>query len=559
MTKGDILNSKNKNISMLEGTVANKGIAFGTISFLKRAKTGLEKTSVSDTKAECERFEKARLHAISQLSALYDASLEKLGEQNAVVFQIHQMMLDDPDYVSSVNKLIEKEHANAEYAVTKVAHKFEKQFLEMDNDYMRGRAADVIDISRRVKEILMMHAGKLKKHGLSFDNKGPVILATDDLVPSETVQLDNQKVTGIITSKGSTRSHTAIFARTMGIPTIVCIGDELTEDLEGKKAIVDGNSGYVYIEPDESTILRFTEMKKTDDVQHSHLEEYRGKETKTRSGRNIRLYANSGSLADIDLIKASDAEGIGLFRSEYIYMQAHDYPTEEEQFRIYKDVLKGMNGKKVIIRTLDIGADKTAEYFMLKPEENPAMGVRAIRLCLTNRALFKTQLRALYRASVFGNLSVMIPMITSVEEVIECKRIIDDIKKELTAQELPFKDDVEFGIMIETPAAALISDELAPLVDFFSIGTNDLTQFTLAADRQNADLGSYLNPYHHAVVRLIETTVKNGHAAGIWVGICGELASDEKFLGKLIQLGVDEMSVVPSSILTLRAKIATLG
>lgn len=545
--------------AVLQGTTANKGIAFGKISFLKRATDTDAKVHVDNTDSEIERFEKARLHAIAQLSALYEASLEKLGEQNAVVFQIHQMMLDDPDYVSSIKKLIVKEEANAEYAVTKVARRFEKQFLEMDNDYMRGRAADVIDISRRVKEILMMHAGKLKKHGISFDNSGPIILATDDLVPSETVQLDSKKVTGIITSLGSTRSHTAIFARTMGIPTIVCVGDSLTPDLEGKYAILDGNSGYIYIEPDEGTITRYSEMKKTDDAQHSHLEEFRGKETVTRSGRSIRLYANSGSLADIDLIKASDAEGIGLFRSEYIYMQAHDYPTEDEQFAIYKKVLQGMGKKKVIIRTLDIGADKTAEYFMLKPEENPAMGVRAIRLCLTNKALFKTQLRALYRASVFGNLSIMVPMITSVEEVIECKRIIEDIKVELKAQELEFADNVEFGIMVETPAAALISDELAPLVDFFSIGTNDLTQFTLAADRQNADLGTYLNPYHHAVVRLIETTIKNGHAAGIWVGICGELASDEKFLGKLIQLGIDEMSVVPSSVLTLRAKIASLG
>ncbi|MGN0901960.1 MAG: phosphoenolpyruvate--protein phosphotransferase [Succinivibrio sp.] len=552
------MNNIPKNL-VLNGTTANPGIAFGVITFIKRIKTELEKSTVRNSDAECDRFEKARLHAITQLGALYDASLEKLGEQNAVVFQIHQMMLDDPDYVSSIKKVIVDEKANAEYAVNKVAKRFEQQFLEMDNDYMRGRAADVIDISRRVNEILMMHAGKIKKHGLTISNSGPVILAADDLVPSETVQLDQQKVAGIITSKGSNRSHTAIFARTMGIPTIVCIGDNLNTTLEGHNAIVDGNSGRIYIDPDEETINRFTEIKKTDDAQHSHLEEFRGVETKTRAGRKINLYANSGSLADIDLIKASDAEGIGLFRSEYIFMQAHDYPTEEEQFAIYRDVLNGMGDKKVIIRTLDIGADKTAEYFMLKPEENPAMGIRAIRLCLSNKHLFKTQLRALYRASVYGNLSIMIPMITSVEEVRECKSIIEEIKLELTEQELPFKKQIEFGIMIETPAAAIISDELAPLVDFFSIGTNDLTQFTLAADRQNPDLSKYLNPYHHAVVRLIETTIQNAHAAGIWVGICGELASDEKFLAKLIQLEIDEMSVVPSSVLTLRAKIATLG
>lgn len=543
----------------LQGTTANKGIAFGKISFLKRLTSEFEKKHIEDTEAECDRFEKARLHAISQLNALYDASLEKLGEQNSVLFQIHQMMLDDPDYVSSILNVIKNENANAEYAVHKVALRFEKQFLDMDSEYMRGRASDVIDISRRVNEILMMHAGKIKKHGISFDSTGPIILATDDLVPSETVQLDQKTVTGIITTKGSTRSHTAIFARTMGIPTIVCLGDKLDEKYEGQFAIVDANSGHVFINPDEATVIRYTEIKKTDDAQSSHLEEYRGAVTKTRSGRKINLFANSGSLADIDLVKASDAEGIGLFRSEYIYLQSHDYPTEDEQFDIYKDVLKGMEDKKVIIRTLDIGADKTAEYFMLKPEDNPAMGMRAIRLCLSNRGLFKTQLRALYRASKYGNLSIMVPMITSVEEVTECKKIIEEVKTELKAQNYEFSDDVEFGIMIETPAAALISDELAPYVNFFSIGTNDLTQFTLAADRQNADLTKYLNPYHHAVVRLIEMTVQNGHAAGIWVGICGELASDEKFLGKLIQIGVDEMSVVPSSILTLRAKIASLG
>lgn len=544
---------------MLHGTVANKGIAFGKLSFVKRADIGHEKKEIKNTKAECARFEKARLHAITQLGALYDASLEKLGEQNAVVFQIHQMMLEDPDYVSSINDVITKEHTNAEYAVTVVAQRFEKQFLEMDNDYMRGRAADIIDISRRINEILMMHDGVLHNKGISYNHEGSVVLAADDLVPSETVQLDQKAVSGIVTSKGSNRSHTAIFARTMGIPTIVCVGDSLTEDLEGHFVIVDGNSGRVYVDPDEETIERFSEIKKTDDVQNSHLEEFRGKPTLTRSGNKINLYANSGSLADLELIKTSDAEGIGLFRSEYIFMQASDYPTEEEQYEIYKKVLETMGDKKVIIRTLDIGADKTAEYFMLKQEQNPAMGLRAVRLCLANRALFKTQLRALYRASAFGNLSIMVPMITSVDEVIETKQIIREIKRELEEQDLQYKDDVEFGIMIETPAAAIISDELAQHVDFFSIGTNDLTQFTLAVDRQNADLENYLNPYHHAVVKLIENTIINGHLAGIWVGICGELASDEKFLGKLIQLGIDEMSVVPSSILSLRAKIATLG
>jgi phosphotransferase system enzyme I (PtsI) len=543
----------------LIGTSANRGIAFGYISFLKRAASSFEKISIKDPQLECNRFEKARLHAISQLNSLYEASIEKLGEQNAALFQIHQMMLDDPDYVNSILEIIKKEKVNAEYAVRRISHRFEKQFLQMGNDYMRARASDVVDISRRINEILMMHSGKIKKSSISFEKHDTIILATDDLVPSETVQLDQHQVTGIITSKGSTRSHTAIFARTMGLPTIVNIGDKLKKKYEGKFAIIDGNVGAVYIDPDEKTILRYREIKKTDDAQHSHLEAYRGIPTKTRSQRKINLYVNADSLADIDLIKASDAEGIGLFRSEYLYLEHCELPTEEEQFEIYKNLLSKMENKKVIIRTLDIGADKTAEYFMLKPEANPAMGIRGIRLCLNNKAIFKSQLRALYRASVYGNLSIMVPMVTSVDEVIECNNIISAIKAELQSQSLPFDDKVEFGIMIETPAAALISDELASHVDFFSIGTNDLTQFTLAADRQNMDVERYLNPYHHAVVRLIEMTIRNGHAKGIWVGICGELASDEKFMAKLIQLEIDELSVVPSSVLTLRAKIATLG
>lgn len=544
---------------LLTGTPANRGIAFGHISFLQRCSSIHAKHTVSDVEAECQRFEKARLHAISQLGALYDVSLEKLGEQNAVLFQIHQMMLEDPDYVEAINNVIKNEHANAEYAVDTVARRFEQQFRSIDNDYMQGRATDVIDVSRRVNEILMMHAGKLKKNGIRYRSDGQTILATDDLAPSETVQLDQRKVTAIITSAGSTCSHTVIFARTMGIPTVVCIGDDLKESLEGQFAIVDGASGHIIINPDEKTIEKYASLKRTFDTQQAHLELFRGKKTVTRQGRQIYLYANAGSLADIDLVKSSDAEGIGLFRSEYIFLQAHDYPTEDEQFEVYKELLSEMEGKRVIIRTLDIGADKTCEYFMLKHEENPAMGLRAIRLCLSNKVLFKTQLRALLRASMYGRLAIMIPMITTVEEVQECLRILEEVKKDLSAQGTPFKDDVEFGIMIETPAAAIISDELAVLVDFFSIGTNDLTQFTLAADRQNSNITKYLNPFHHAVLRLIETTVRNAHAAGIWVGICGEVASNDQFLAKLIQLGVDEISVVPPNVLRLRARIATLG
>lgn len=548
--------------TVLRGTPASRGIAFGRISFLKRNPSAPEKTTVQNPLDEVDRFEKARIHAISQLGTLYEVSLEKLGEQNAVVFQIHQMMLEDPDYVNSIRELITKEKVNAEYAVDTIGHRFEAQFKSMvGNDYMQGRAADVLDISRRINEILMMHSGKLKSKTIQLDYEhGPIIVATDDLAPSETVQLDPQKVAGILTTGGSTRSHTVIFAKTLAMPAVICLGDhKLSPELEGHQAIIDGRTGFVYIDPDQATIHEYTERKRTDDVQRAHLELFRNKNTLTLSGKPIMLYANAGSIADIELVKASDAEGIGLFRSEYIYLSSQDYPTEEEQFEIYKKILSDMQGKRVIIRTLDIGADKTVDYFMLKPESNPAMGMRAIRLCLDNKELFKTQLRALLRASVYGNLGIMLPMISSVDEVKKSKKIIDEVKAELNGRGCKYRNDYQLGIMVETPAAALISDELAPLVDFFSIGTNDLTQFTLACDRQNSDLNAYINPQHHAVLRLIEMTIKNAHTAGIWVGVCGEIASDENFVAKLIQLGIDELSVVPSSILRLRARISTLG
>ena len=548
----------NERLPHLHGTPASRGIAFGKIAFLKRNAKPEIKHKVDDVKAEIDRFEQARAKAITQLGNLYEASLEKLGEQNAVVFQIHQLMLDDPDYVSQIHEVITSEQMNAEYAVDTVAKRFSMMFESMDNDYMKGRAADVLDVSRRVVDILISASGEpknstLKNYGTS------VILATDDLAPSETVQLDKFSVTGIVTSHGSTRSHTVIFARTMGIPAIISVGDALDESLEGKNAILDGGSGMLIIEPDEETIASYKERKKTEDALRARLEQFRGKETRTLSGRKIKLYANIGNAYDIDIVKSSDAEGIGLFRSEYIYLSSDDFPTEETQFKIYKQVLESMENKQVIIRTLDIGADKTAPYFTLKPEDNPAMGMRAVRICITRPEIFKVQLRALYRASVFGKLAIMFPMITSVEEVKTCLSICEEVKAELKAQEIDFDPNIEIGIMIETPASALISDELAPYVDFFSIGTNDLTQFTLAVDRQNADLGRFLNPYHHAVIRLIEMTVKNAHNAGIWVGVCGELAADEGFTHELISMGIDEMSVAPSSVLMLRARISTLG
>lgn len=551
---------ENNSINLI-GTAASRGIAFGKIVFLQRNTQGATKTHCDDPEKECARFEEARQIAIDQLGELYEASLEKLGEQNAVIFQIHQMMLDDPEYVNQIQDLIKTEQVNAEYAVDVIAQKFEQMFKSMvDNDYMQGRAADVIDISRRVISILSKGNNPSKNISSQQNtNDEPIILATDDLAPSETVSLDLHKVRGIITSQGSTRSHTVIFARTMGLPAVISLGDSLNESLEGQYVIVDGSSGSVLINPDDNTIAHYKERKKTEDALHTRLEQFRGKETKTISGRKINLYANIGSINDLEIVKSSDAEGIGLFRSEYIYLQAHDFPTEEMQFNIYKQVALEMGNKRAIIRTLDIGADKTADYFMLKKEENPAMGYRAVRICLTEPEIFKTQLKALYRASAFGNICIMFPMITSVEEVKGCLHICEEVKAELREKEIAFNENLEVGIMIETPAAALISDELAPLVDFFSIGTNDLTQFTLAVDRQNADLNKFLNPYHHSIIKLIEMTVKNAHDNDIWVGICGELAADEGFTHELIRMGIDEISVTPSSILMLRARIATLG
>lgn len=548
----------NKELLSISGTPASRGIAVGRISFLQRHAQLASRQNIEDVESEVKRFENARNEAIAQLGSLYEVTVERLGEQNAVVFQIHQMMLDDPDYVDAIEQTIREEKVNAEYAVDVTGQKFAEMFSQMDNDYMQGRAADVIDVSRRLSDILNEDTGFKKPHQL-VNSHEPIILATDDLAPSETVQLDQNLVRGIITSEGSARSHTVIFARTLGLPAVISIGNKLTEDLEGKMAIIDGGAGLVIIDPDEKTLSIYADRKRTEDALRARLEQFRGKETKTLSGRKISLYANIGAVSDLDLVKSSDAEGIGLFRSEYIYLSSNDYPTEDTQFNIYKETLLAMEGKKVVIRTLDIGADKTADYFMLKHEENPAMGMRAIRICLTNHEVFKTQLRALYRASHYGQLAIMFPMISSVEEVKECLRICEEVKQELTKEGKPYSDKVELGIMIETPASAMISDLLAEHVDFFSIGTNDLTQFTLAVDRQNAEVGRFLNPYHRAVIRLIELTVKNAHAKGIWVGVCGELAADEGFTHELVRMGVDEISVVPSSVLMIRARISTLG
>lgn len=544
----------------LKGTGASRGIAFGRICFLRHKPRTPRKYQIKNPDQECERLERARQHAITQLGALYEASLEKLGEQNAAIFQIHQMMLDDPDYVQAINLMIRTQKVNAEYAVDIVGKRFEQQFINSDSDYMQGRAADVIDISRRLTEILMMHAGSLKhKSSPLHGKKGPLLIATDDLAPSETVQLDPANISGILTSGGSERSHTVIFARAMGIPAVICLGDKLIPELENHEAIIDGLSGEVIIDPLPTERRDYRERKLTADAQNAHLEDFRGRPTLTRGGRKIALYANAGSLGDLELVRAADAEGIGLFRSEYLFLCEQDYPTEERQFEIYRDLLSGMEGKKVIIRTLDIGADKTPDYFMLKHEDNPAMGLRAVRLCLERPALFKTQLRALYRASVYGKLAIMLPMISVPEELKRIKKICAEVRASLRRHNVKIADHIEFGIMVETPSAALLSDLFAPQVDFFSIGTNDLTQFTLAADRQNGALGGYFEGDLRAVLRLVELTVKNAHQCGIWAGVCGEMAADERYLPKLVQLGVDELSVVPSALLRTRARIATLG
>ena len=550
--------SEMQNLS-LKGTPANRGIAFGHISFLQRFSSIHTKHTIIDVEAECNRFEKARLHAISQLGALYDVSLEKLGEQNAVLFQIHQMMLDDPDYVEAINNVIKNEQANAEYAVDIVARRFEQQFRAMDNDYMQGRATDVIDVSRRVNEILMMHAGKLKNNGIKYRDNGQTILATDDLAPSETVQLDQGKVTAIITSAGSTRSHTVIFARTMGIPTVVCIGDDLKESLEGKFAIVDGASGLIIINPDEKTIEKYVSLKRTVDAQQAHLEQFRGKKTVTRQGRQICLYANAGSLADLDLVKSSDAEGIGLFRSEYIFLQAHDYPTEDEQFEVYKEVLEGMEGKPVVVRTLDIGGDKEIEAIDLPKEMNPFLGVRAIRLCFQREDIFRTQLRALLRASVYGDLRIMFPMIATLQEFRKAKGILMEEKEKLVAEGVKVSDTLQVGIMIEIPAAAVLAHKFAKEVDFFSVGTNDLVQYTFAADRMSSGVSYLYQPFNPSILNLLKHVIDSAHAEGKWAGMCGEMAGEAIAAPLLLGLGLDEFSMSATSILAQRKLIKSVS
>lgn len=531
-------------MKVLEGKSVFSGIAIGKISIFQKADTSVKRLHVEDVEAEVSRVDEAKATALAQLQKLYDKAVQEVGESGAAIFEVHQMMMEDGDYLDSISNIIRTEGVNAEYAVATTGDNFASMFASMDDDYMRARAADVKDISDRLVRVLSGHGDG------DMEASEPSIIVAEDLAPSETVQMDKSKVLAFVTRKGSSNSHTAILARTMNIPALINI--EYDDSVNGKMAIVDGKNGTLILEPDEETLKKYQELKDEDLRQRTMLKELKGKSTETKSGRKIHLYANIGSTADVASVLANDAEGIGLFRSEFIYLEKDNYPTEEEQFQIYKTVAQNMAGKKVIIRTLDIGADKQIDYFNMAHEENPAMGYRAIRICLDRPEVFKTQLRALFRAAMFGNISIMYPMIISVKEVLQIKEIVAEVKKELTEQGIPFKDDVEQGVMIETPAAVMISDLLAKEVDFFSIGTNDLTQYTLAIDRQNAKLDNIYDSHHEAVLRMIKMVVDNAHKEGIWAGICGELGADTTLTERFVEMGLDELSVSPTFVLPVR-------
>ena len=507
---------------------------------------------MSDTAAELERFRAARETAKEQLAKLYDKALAEAGEDAAMLFEAHQMMLDDLDFVESIEGMIENDRVNAEAAVSDTGAQFAEMFAAMDDSYMQARAADIRDISARVIGILTGEG----ESGIVSDV--PCIVAADDLAPSETVQLDKALILGFITAGGSANSHTAILARTMGIPAIISAGDALQPEMEGKYAIIDGQTGEAVVEPDDAERERLLKRQAKEKALKELLDQLKGKPNVTKDGRNVMVYCNIGSPADIDAVLQNDGGGIGLFRSEFLYLQGSDYPTEDEQFEAYKTVAERMGGKRVIIRTLDIGADKQADYFHLDKEENPAMGLRAIRICLTRPEVFRTQLRALYRASAYGKIAIMFPMITSVWEVQEIKRICRNIRAELAEEGVPMADKVELGIMIETPAAVMMSAELAHEVDFFSVGTNDLTQYTLAVDRQGVGLDRFFDAHHPAVLRMIRMAAENAHKAGIWIGICGELGADAELTETFLSMGIDELSVSPSAVLPLRSAIRSI-
>lgn len=534
------------------GKGVSKGVAAGPISFYRRASGVIPRHEVSDTAAELERFRAARETAKEQLAKLYDKALAEAGEDAAMLFEAHQMMLDDLDFVESIEGMIENDRVNAEAAVSDTGVQFAEMFAAMDDSYMQARAADIRDIAARVVGILTGEG----ESGIVSDV--PCIVAADDLAPSETVQLDKSLILGFITSAGSANSHTTILARTMGIPAIISAGDALQPEMEGKYAIIDGQTGEAVIEPDDAERERLLKKQAKEKALKELLDQLKGKPNVTKDGRNMMVYCNIGSPADIDAVLQNDGGGIGLFRSEFLYLQGSDYPTEDEQFEAYKTVAERMGGRRVIIRTLDIGADKQADYFHLDKEENPAMGLRAIRICLTRLEVFRTQLRALYRASAYGKIAIMFPMITSVWEVQEIKRICRNIRAELAEEGVPMADKVELGIMIETPAAVMMSAELAREVDFFSVGTNDLTQYTLAVDRQGVGLDRFFDAHHPAVLRMIRMAAENAHKAGIWIGICGELGADAELIETFLSMGIDELSVSPSAVLPLRSAIRSI-
>lgn len=521
------------------------GIAIGKISIYQKGEQQVKRVKVNDTENEKQRYYAAVEQATKELQALYEKAVKEVGEANAAIFEIHQMMLQDDDYKESVEHIIESQQVNAEYAVAATGDNFSQMFAAMDDEYMRGRAADVKDISERLLNVL---SGKAKA---AMDTEEPVIVLADDLAPSETVQMNKDLVLSFVTVHGSVNSHTAILARTMSIPALIGTDIPLDESVDGKLAIVDGSKGVVYVEPDESTLSEMQEKQKKEQEQKELLQTLKGKPNITLDGKEIKLYANIGNSKDLATVIQNDAGGIGLFRSEFLYLEKDDYPTEEEQFTVYKTVAETMAGKQVIIRTLDIGADKQCDYFKLGKEDNPAMGYRAIRICLDRPEVFKTQLRALFRASAYGNLAIMYPMITSVWEVKKIKEIVEEVKKELTEQSISFGTPSQ-GIMIETPAAVMISQELAKEVDFFSIGTNDLTQYTLAIDRQNTNLDDFYDAHHPAILSMIRMVIENAHKEGIWAGICGELGADTELTQDFLAMGIDELSVSPGRILPIR-------
>ena len=535
-------------MKIIQGQGVSKGIEQGTIYFYHRAAAQVEMRTGADEQEERTRLERAKERTAQQLSDMAEKAREEAGDEAAVLFETHAMFLEDEDYMGAMDELL-AQGFNAEYAVDQAGQEFAAMLASMEDPYMQARAADIKDVTGRILNNLM---GVVEG---GIDSDVPVILAADDLAPSETIQLDKSKILAIATQKGSGNSHTAILARTMGIPAVCGLGEDFNEDFHGKQAYIVGETGQLILEPDEETLVslkaRHAKQEETRELMRSMV----GQEDVTLDGKRVNVYCNIGSPEDVASVLANDGQGIGLFRSEFLYLASQDYPTEEEQFRAYKEVAAAMNGKRVIIRTLDIGADKQVDYFHLHKEENPAMGLRAIRICLNRPEVFRTQLRALYRASAYGKIAIMFPMIASVWEVKECRRACQRVMDELTAEGIPFNPDTEIGIMIETPAAVFIADELAQLVDFFSVGTNDLTQYTLACDRQCNDLGKFFDPHHPALLRALKMTADAAHAAGIWIGICGELGADLSLLPTFLAMGIDELSVTPTAVLPLRAAI----